>query len=357
LKTDAMMLQVVQKKPFNAEAPLEVLTSIPTPTPLFYVRSNFDIPQIDRNTWRLRVTGAVETEREFRFDDLAQFTPADALVLLECAGNGRKRMVPVPSGVAWDVGAVSCAHFSGVALADVLDACGASRNAVEVLCVGADSGEVSAGRTVAFERSLPLEKALDGSVLLASEMNDEPLTREHGYPLRVLVPQWYAVSSVKWLTEIRVLTEPFSGHFQTERYVYIDDPIAAPHEPVREMRVRALIASPSDRAVLHGMQQVVRGIAWSGAAPVVRVEVSTDGGSAWHDAARDEPASAAAPVAWKYEWNPAPGRFRILARATDAAGNTQPLEPLYNRLGYGNNVVHAVDVTVEPGLPRPAAIR
>jgi DMSO/TMAO reductase YedYZ molybdopterin-dependent catalytic subunit len=270
-------------------------------------------------------------------------------VLLECAGNGRKRMVPVPSGVAWDVGAVSCAHFTGIALADVLLACGASQDAVEVLFVGADRGEVSAGRTVAFERSVPIEKAHDRSVLLADEMNGQPLTREHGYPLRLLVPQWYAVSSVKWLTEIRVLTEPFSGHFQTERYVYVDDPIAAPNDPVRAMRVRALIASPLDATVLHGTQHSIKGIAWSGAAPVARVEVSTDGGVTWHDAACSQPLAATAPVAWEYEWHAAPGRFRILARASDAAGNTQPLEPLYNRLGYGNNVVHAVGVTVDAG--------
>ena len=357
MKTDAMTLQVVQEKPFNAEAPLEALTTIPTPTPLFYVRSNFDVPHIDRDAWRLRITGAVASERELRFDDLQRFARTDALVLLECAGNGRKRMVPVPGGVAWDVGAVSCAHFSGVALGDVLAACGASQDAVEVLFVGADRGKVSTGRTVAFERSLPIEKARDRSVLLADEMNGEPLTREHGYPLRLLVPQWYAVSSVKWLTEIRVLTEPFSGHFQTERYVYVDDPIAADNEPVREMRVRALIANPSDGAVLHGAQHLVRGIAWSGAAPIARVEVSTDDGSTWCDAACSQPSSATAPVTWQYDWSAEPGRFRILARATDGAGNTQPLEPLYNRLGYGNNVAHAVEVTVEAGLPRETAFR
>jgi DMSO/TMAO reductase YedYZ molybdopterin-dependent catalytic subunit len=357
VKSEALMLQVVQEKPFNAEAPLEVLASIPTPTQLFYVRSNFDIPRIDRDAWRLRVTGAVATPREFGFDDLEQFARTEALVLLECAGNGRRRMVPVPSGVAWDVGAVSCAQFSGIALADVLDACGASQDAVEVLFIGADRGEVSAGRTVAFERSLPIAKACDRRVLLASEMNREPLTREHGYPLRLLVPQWYAVSSVKWLTEIRVLTEPFSGHFQTERYVYVDDPIAASNEPVREMRVRALIADPRDGGVLRGTQQMVKGIAWSGAAPIARVEVSTDGGTIWHEAVCAQPLAPAAPVAWYYAWHAVTGRFRILARATDAAGNTQPLEPLYNRLGYGNNVVHAVDVMVEPGLPREAGFR
>jgi DMSO/TMAO reductase YedYZ molybdopterin-dependent catalytic subunit len=357
LNNQHLKLQTVQEHPFNAEAPLAGLTSIPTPTPLFYVRSNFDVPQIDRDAWRLRVTGAVETERELHFEDLRQFAPTDALVLLECAGNGRKRMVPVPGGVAWDVGAVSCAHFSGVAVADVLRACGASPDAVEVLFVGADQGEVSAGRTVAFERSLPIEKALDPGVLLASEMNGEPLTRAHGYPLRLLVPQWYAVSSVKWLTEIRVLTEPFSGHFQTERYVYIDDPIAASHEPVREMRVRALIATPEDGAVLHGTRQVVRGIAWSGVAAIARVEVSTDGGDTWNDAACAPPAAAAAPTPWQYEWDAAPGQLRIMARATDRMGNTQPLEPLFNRLGYGNNVVHDVAVTVEPGLPPRGASR
>lgn len=341
-----LALRTVQERPFNAEAPLGALMQIPTPTQLFYVRSNFDIPAIDASQWRLRVTGAVREEREFSAADLDAFVRSEALVLLECAGNGRRRMVPVPSGVAWDVGAVSCAIFEGVPLAAVLEQCGVSEHAVEVLFTGADHGDVEPGRHISFQRSLPIAKARERSVLLASRMNGEPLTREHGYPLRLLVPGWYAVSSVKWLLEIRVLEQPFEGHFQTERYVYIDDPIAQPNEPVRETRVRALIAQPIDQAELTRGVEVMRGIAWSGSAPIEKVEVSTDSGVSWQRAELGSAEHPAAPVPWTYKWDAEPGEHQLLVRATDRAGNTQPMESLYNRLGYGNNVVHAVSVRV-----------
>lgn len=341
-----LRLIAVQKRPYNAEAPIQALAFVPTPTPLFYVRSNFDVPLIDLVNWRLRVTGAVATEREFTFDQLREFDSAEAMVLLECAGNGRRRMVPVPSGVAWDLGAVSCASFGGITLASVLRACGVSDRAVEVMFVGADSGEVEPGRVVAFERSMPIEAAMSGEVLLASTMNGAPLTAEHGYPLRVLVPRWYAVSSVKWLTEIRVLEEPFVGHFQTERYVYINDAIAPDHSPVREMRVRAVIAEPADGDVVTAGRRVIRGIAWSGSAPIRTVEVSTDGSATWQAAELEAALSDAAPTPWSFAWDARSGEYELLARATDATGSSQPMEPVFNQLGYGNNIVHTIEVSV-----------
>jgi DMSO/TMAO reductase YedYZ molybdopterin-dependent catalytic subunit len=214
------------------------------------------------------------------------------------------------------------------------------------LFVGADSGEVSPGRVVAFERSLPMERALDPTVLLASEMNGAPLTPEHGYPMRVLVPRWYAVSSVKWITEIRVLEEPFTGHFQSERYVYIGDAAAADGTPVREMRVRALIAQPPDAASVPHGDVVVRGIAWSGAGRIARVEVSTDSGASWQPAALTEPRAQGAPVLWSFAWKATPGSYTVMARATDSAGNAQPLDGVYNTLGYGNNLVQRIRVIV-----------
>ena len=341
-----LALKPVQEKPFNAETPLSVLANIPTPSQLFYVRSNFDIPRIDVSSWRLAITGAVARPRTFGFDELQRFARCESLVLLECAGNGRRRMVPVPSGVAWDLGAVSCAVFRGIRLADVLRECGVLDSALEALLVGADAGEVSPGRVVAFERSLPIERALDPTVLLASEMNGAPLTPEHGYPMRVLVPRWYAVSSVKWITEIRVLDEPFTGHFQTERYVYLDDPAITDGTPVRALRVRALIAEPADSATLQAGEHVIRGLAWSGETRVTSVDVSTDRGASWQPARLTEPRVPAAPVLWSYLWSATMGSHTLLARATDAAGNVQPMNGAFNRLGYGNNLIHAVQVTV-----------
>jgi DMSO/TMAO reductase YedYZ molybdopterin-dependent catalytic subunit len=341
-----LALKTVQESPYNAETPLSALAHVPTPAQLFYVRSNFAIPRLSLADWRLTVAGAVTTPRTFSFDELERFPRHDALVLLECAGNGRRRMVPVPSGVGWDLGAVSCAVFRGIRLSDVLAACNPSDKAVEVLFVGADVGEVSPGRVIAFERSLPIERALDPAVLLASEMNGAPLTPEHGYPMRVLVPRWYAVSSVKWITEIRVLEQPFTGHFQTERYVYLGDASVPDGTPVREMRVRALIAQPEDSATVSRGDVVVRGIAWSGAGRIAMVEVSTDNGTSWQAGSLTEPRTQGAPVLWSFVWKATPGVYTILARATDAAGNTQPLDSVYNNLGYGNNLVQRIRVTV-----------
>lgn len=346
VRTEALALKPVQLEPYNAESPLAALTEVPTPTELFYIRSNFAIPRLDKATWTLRVSGAVSNPREFTFDELMSFARADALVLLECAGNGRSRMVPVPSGVAWDVGAVSTAHFGGVRLADVLRACGVRDDAFEVVFRGADAGEVEPGRVVAFERSLPIDMALEPSVLLADEMNGAALTAEHGFPLRVLVPRWYAVASVKWLLEIRVSDAPFTGHFQTERYVYVQDPIVPDETPVREMRVRALIAAPADGAALESGLHRIQGIAWSGAGAIASVEVSTDGGTSWRGAALGAPASTTAPTPWSIDWQAGAGRHTVIARATDAAGNTQPLTPISNKLGYGNNIAHALTVEV-----------
>ena len=340
-------LQIRSQAPFNAEAPLSVLQVVPTPTPLFYVRCNFDVPQIDPADWRLRVDGAVARPRELTFQDLHQYESKESLVLLECAGNGRKHMRPTPSGVAWDLGAVGTARFRGVRLADVLADSGCDRSAVEVVFTGADSGAVAPGRVINFERSLPLSVALDENVLLATHMNDAPLTPEHGFPVRLLVPSWYGVASVKWLVAIHVSETAFTGHFQRERYVYLQDPHVPDGTPVRDMRVRALITSPAHSARVEAGEREIRGIAWSGRAGIAAVDVSCDDGASWLQAAVDSPATVAAPSTWRIAWKALPGKHRILARATDKLGNTQPLDSIYNQLGYGNNAAHAIEVCVE----------
>jgi DMSO/TMAO reductase YedYZ molybdopterin-dependent catalytic subunit len=176
-------------------------------------------------------------------------------------------------------------------------------------------------------------------------MNGEPLTRAHGAPLRLVVPGWYGMAAVKWLKEIRVLTRPFSGHFQTERYVYLDEAGTPQGTPVREMRVRALICLPGDGDALGAGAARIEGIAWSGAARVVEVQVSTDGGRSWAPARLD--AQEGGSVRWSLEWSPpGAGGYEIVARARDATGAMQPLEPVWNAQGYGNNVVHRIRVRV-----------
>ena len=346
-RSKAIHLERVTDHPLNAETPLKALTTPVTPTDLFYVRCNFAIPDIDTGKWRLTVDGAVEESLVVSMEELHQLPQRTIVVTLECAGNGRKQMRPVPKGTPWDLGAVSTASFTGVSLRDLLKRVQLADDVCEVLFRGADGGELDDGRTISFERSLPLDAALQPDVLLAWAMNDEPLTREHGAPLRVVVPGWYGMASVKWLTAIHLLTEPFEGYFQTERYVYRQKQGTPDGTPVTKARVRSIIASPNDGAELPIAPVEIKGTAWSGHGPVTRVEVSTDGGTSWTDADLGTPASEYAAAPWRYEWLPsASGTYRLLSRATDAAGNRQPMEQVWNAKGYGNNMVQRVEVHV-----------
>lgn len=332
----------------NEEAPLRALAGPVTPTEHFYQRTNFLVPRIDAAAWMLRIDGDVRFPLTLTLDDIKALPSRTVTVTMECAGNGRALLTPLPPGHPWALGAVSTAEFRGVPLRDVLQRAGIGERAAEVLFAGADAGEVSPGRTVRFERSLPLDRALHPDVLLAWEMNGEPLRPRHGYPLRLVVPGWYGVASVKWLSEIRVIDSPFVGHFQTERYVYVGEPGIEDGTPVTSMRVRALILQPEEGEQLAaGVATEIRGNAWSGEAPVTRVEVSADGGATWRDADLGTAPSGYAAVPWSIEWTPsAAGRHTLVARAHDEAGNVQPLEQVWNELGYGNNAVHRLEVDV-----------
>jgi DMSO/TMAO reductase YedYZ molybdopterin-dependent catalytic subunit len=332
----------------NEETPLRALAEPLTPTADFYQRTNFLVPEIDPETWTLAVHGAVRQPLALGLDELRRMPARTVTMTMECAGNGRTRMTPVPPGHPWELGAVSTARFTGVPLRDVLERAGVDRNAVEVAFAGADAGVTETGLPARFERSLPLDRAMDPDVLLAWEMNGEPLPPPHGFPLRLVVPGWYGVASVKWLAEIRVLDAPFDGFFQAERYIYRGEAGVVDGTPVTRMRVRALIAQPGDGERLPaGAATEIRGTAWSGEAPVRRVEVSVDGGATWQDARLGESESPYAAVPWSLAWTPPhAGRHLLLARATDDAGNVQPLEPVWNELGYGNNVVQRVEVEV-----------
>jgi DMSO/TMAO reductase YedYZ molybdopterin-dependent catalytic subunit len=266
---------------------------------------------------------------------------------LECAGNGRKAMSPRPPGTCWDLGAISVVRFTGTPLAGVLESAGILRQGIEVLFRGADAGEVEEGRRVQFARSLPLDAALAADPLLAWSLNDEPLTLEHGFPLRVVVPGWYGMAAVKWLEQIDVVTEPFEGFFQKEHYVYSEEPGMAEGAPVARIRVRSLIAQPTTGAQLGPGAQMIEGIAWSGNGPVTRVEVSTDGGGNWEEALLEGSPGRYNARRWSYPWSPTrPGAYRLVSRATDASGNGQPAGQRWNRLGYGNNGPQTVTVQV-----------
>ena len=345
-------LRMVNDAPFNAEAPPEALAGEITPTELHYVRSNFAVPTHDG---LLELGGAVEEPVTLTVDDLRALPAVERAVTLECAGNGRLETRPLPVGEPWGDYAVSTAGWTGALLHEVLAQAKPTADGVEVRFQGADHGRYHLNPVLTdinrddltFERSLPLAHVTDpaAEILIAYEMNGEPLNRDHGAPFRLIVPHWYAVASVKWLKRIDVLTEPFSGEFQTGHYIYQWPD--RPHEPVALMRVRARITDPAPGATVEVGTHTVRGKAWSGPGPVTQVDVSLTGEGEWHPAELRPPKGPYQWQDWSFEWTADDiGRQTLRARATDAAGNVQPEVPPWNRLGYGNNAIEVVHVEV-----------
>lgn len=339
---------IVQRtNPLNTEASLDELAGqMLTPTASFYIRNHFEAPRLDPAVWRLEVGGLVEHPLRLGLSEIQSLPSHTSVVTLECAGNGRSLLSPRVDGEPWGLGAVSTAEWTGTPLADVLDLAGVSSRAAELIFRGADAGSVSArpGLT-AFERSLTVDQARSSGALLAYAMNGSPLPVDHGYPLRLVVPGWYGVASVKWLTHIKAVDTSFNGFFQTECYYY-EWPSRGEliREPVTLNRVRALITEPRPGATVQLGELTVRGLAWSGAAPIARVEVSTDGDQ-WEDAQLLGEGTAHSWQLWESNTTiRRPGFITLRARATDHAGRIQPDKPEWNRLGYGANPIHEVAV-------------
>jgi len=313
----------------NHGLPLEALRYDVTPPGLHYVLTHYDIPAVDPGTWRLEIGGAVQRPVSFGLEELQRRPQVTARVLLECAGNGRARLEPRPVSQPWLLEAVGTAEWTGTPLAPLLEEAGVSADAVDVVFTGADHG-VEGGVEQDYARGLPLAEAL-----------------------RLIIPGWYGMAHVKWLRHVEVLTSAFEGFQNTTAYrIKVD--AHEDGEPVTRIRPRALLAPPGwpdfltrERFVRPG-PVTLSGRAWSGRAPVSRVEVSTDGGATWDDAVL-APADREHPYAWRawsYEWTASPGRAELLTRATDEAGGTQPVEQEWNRQGMANNLVQRVPVTV-----------
>ncbi len=333
-------LLVVRHVPFNAEAAPPALALQVTPSGAHYVRCNFDVPEVDRGRHRIAVEGAVAEPFAIDMRALAAMPQRSVTMTMECAGNGRIELAPLAAGEPWGRGAVSTASWTGVPLAALLDRAGVRDDVVEILVAGADRGvPAGAGGEQPFARALPVDRARDPNVLLALEMNGHPLPREHGAPVRLVVPGWYGMASVKWVARIAALTEPYSGWFQSERYVYIEE---QERRPVDVVRVKSLIVAPESGVGVPRGRIDVSGWAWSGAAPIARVDVSVDG-EKWREARLDPPL---APHAWR-RFSLAVdvaelGRHTVRARARDAAGRVQPDVAPANALGYGNNAIAPV---------------
>jgi DMSO/TMAO reductase YedYZ molybdopterin-dependent catalytic subunit len=345
LESARAALEMINPAPYNAEAPPQALMGDITPTALHYVRSNFAVPSHDGT---LEIGGAVGNPTMLTLDDLRALPAHDQTVTLECAGNGRLDMRPLPTGEPWGDYAVSTARWTGALLRDVLALAQPAAQGVDVRFEGADHGPYhlqailpeTNQNDLTFVRALPLAEAADPSsaILIAYQMNGEPLSPDHGAPFRLIVPHWYAVASVKWLRRIDILTEPYTGEFQTGHYIY--EWPDRPHEAVSLMRVRARITDPAPGAILPLGSYTVRGKAWSGTGPVTQVDISLTGEGDWQPAQLDPPKGPYQWQDWSFGWDSNDvGRHTLRARATDAAGNVQPDVPPWNRLGYGNNAI------------------
>jgi len=335
-------------EPLNCEVPVSLLGGEVTPTDRFYRRNHFPIPVLDAAAWRLSVSGLVDRALSLSLPEVTQLPAQTAVVTLECAGNARRMFQPPAPGEPWGFGAVSTAEWTGVPLTEVLRRAGIQPGAQEIIFGGADRGTIDgAPHPIHFERSLAVADVAESDALLAYAMNGQPLPPRHGYPLRLVVPGWYAVASVKWLSSIRVTDEPFGGFFQTERYMYERGSGTVVREPVRLQQVRALITRPSTgQELASGGGLAVRGLAWSGAAPIEHVEVSVNH-SPWQKARLVGVAAAHAWQQWEFLADGlVPGETSIRARAADLSGRVQPEQPEWNRRGYGGNFIHEVVVQV-----------
>ena len=329
---------------------LEGLRYDVTPVGMHYLLIHFDVPEADDATWTLSVGGLVRHPIELSMTDLRARPSVTWAVTMECAGNGRARLDPRPISQPWITEAIGTAEWTGTPLRPILEEAGIEDNAVELVFRGADHG-IQGEVEQDYERSLSLEDAMRDEVLLAYAMNGATLPPQHGFPLRLLVPGWYGMTSVKWLTAIEAVPEPFRG-FQMEAYRVRQEP-GDEGEPVTRMAPRALLVPPGfpefltrSRIVDVG-RHVLQGRAWSGWGAIERVEVSSDGAATWADAVVGDAVSPSAWVSWTFSWDAAePGAFELCCRATDAAGNTQPLEQAWNLHGFSNNMVQRVPVEV-----------
>ena len=335
----------------NHGLPLEALRWDVTPIGLHYLLTHYDIPVVDLTTWRLEIGGAVSRSLTLTMDEIRERPAHEVVATMECAGNGRVHVEPHVVSQPWLLEAVGTARWRGVRLADLLGEAGVGAGVVEVLFTGLDRG-VEGEEEQSYARSIPLAEALRDDVIVAYEMNGVPLPPQHGFPLRLLVPGWYGMTSVKWLGRIEALESPFAGYQQRHSYRLrqAEEDVG---EPLSRIRVRALLVPPGIpdfatrvRTVEAGAH-VLEGRAWSGQAPVTSVEVSDDGGATWGTADL-EPADLG-DWTWRrftYTWHARPGVTELCCRASDEAGNTQPLEPGWNLGGYANNAVQRVSLTV-----------
>jgi DMSO/TMAO reductase YedYZ molybdopterin-dependent catalytic subunit len=345
----------------NHSLPLEALRYAITPVGLHYLLIHFDIPAVDETTWELVVGGHTRRPLRLSLNDVKKRPATTLAVTLECAGNGRARTSPRPLSQPWLNEAVGTAEWTGTPLRGLLEEAGVLESATEVVFTGLDRG-VQGEIAQQYERSLSLDDAMRDEVMLVWAINGLPLPPQHGFPMRLVVPGWYGMTSVKWLRSITVVDESFPGYQQARAYHFRTFE-GDTGEPVTRMLPRALMIPPGVPDFMSRTRFVepstlqVEGRAWSGRGAVTGVELSTDAGLTWREARLDAPVSPFAWRGWSCDWDArTPGDYELCVRATDASGNVQPSDQSWNFEGVQNNAVQRVRVRVgtAPDEQRPA---
>lgn len=350
-QTESLYKEELQLALRNRGMPLEGLRYPVTPTGMHYLLIHYDIPAVSADDWGLNIEGLVSKPLRLTLEEIKKRPAQTVAVTMECAGNGRALFAPRRISQPWINEAIGTAEWTGTPLRSLLAEAGLRNDAVEIVFTGLDTG-VEGGEVQSYQRSLSVSEALREEVMLAYEMNGEPLQPQHGYPLRLLVPGWYGMTSVKWLERIEAVPEPFQGYQMARVYRYAAAP-DDPGDPVSLIRVRALMIPPgipdflTRTRLLRAGAINLAGQTWAGRSSVSRVEVSVDDGSTWSEAQMGEIISPYAWRPWTFLWNAEPGAHTLCVRATDGDGNVQPREQQWNFGGYGNNGFQRVKVIVE----------
>lgn len=335
----------------NRGMPLEGLRYPITPTGIHYLLIHYDIPAVNDAEWRVEVAGLVGKPLSLTLEQIKARPAETFAVTMECAGNGRALLEPRHISQPWFLEAIGTAEWTGTPLRGILEEAGLDDDAVEIVFTGLDKG-VERNQVQHYQRSLTIDEATREEVLLAYQMNGQPLQPQHGFPLRLLVPGWYGMASVKWLSRIEAVAEPFHGYQMEQVYRYAQSADDA-GEPVTLIKVRALMAPPgipdfmSRNRLLEAGPVTLEGRAWSGRETVSAVEVSLDEGVTWAAAELGRPVSPHAWRGWSYRWDARPGKYTLCVRAADSAGNVQAMDQDWNYGGYGNNMIQRVEVIVE----------
>jgi len=339
--------------PENQETPIHFIEDWITPEKYFFIRNHFEYPYLTDKMFEISIEGEVENPSIFTYEEIKKMPSKEFICTLECSGNKRDFYEPRVYGEQWHDGAISQGIFKGVSLKTLLDKASIKPNAYEVVFEGHDFGTRKDIKGIYhYARSLPLEKAMHLDTIIAYQLNHKDLPFKQGYPLRLIVPNWYAMASVKWLKSIKVIDHHFEGPFQDIDYNYYPNKYSDTSKtPVTTINVSSIIQKPLNYAILSKGRHLIKGIAWTGMGYIENVEVSVDYGNTWENAKllrNNYMSEAYSWVFWEYEWNPVEkGEYSIFSKATDSFKRTQPPEAYWNRKGYGYNAIYKINVKVE----------